>query len=165
MKRSASSAILIRDAQDGETVLFVSRKQSESVNREGGTKLLAVETVLGRVGDEATKKEIGVKGRVNLFEVEEPALNKDPGDFPNPLFPVLQVMDDAEIEDGIQAGVRVREVLSIGNQKKGTPGFVAVEPLHGQADHQGIDVDPVHTARVKGLVNQLHPLASAATDF
>ena len=165
MKRSTSSAILIRDPQDGETVLFVPWKQTESVKREGGTKLLAVETVLGRVGDDAAKKEIGVKGRVDLFKIEKPALNKDPSDFPNPLFPVLQVMDDAEIEDGIHAGVRVREMLGIGNEKKGTPGFVAVEPFFCQADHQGIDVDPVHTAGVKSLVNQLHPLASPATDF
>jgi hypothetical protein len=165
MKRSASSAILIRDPQDAETVLFVSRKQSEPMVGEGRTKLLAVEPVLGRVGDESTKKEIGIKGRVNFFKVEEAALNKNPGDFSNPLFPVLQVMDDAEIEDGIHAGVRVRKVLSIGNEKKGKPPYVAVEPFRCKPDHQGIDINAVQPARMKHIVNELRSFAPAASDL
>jgi hypothetical protein len=165
MKRSASSAILVRDPQDGETVLLMSRKQPEPMFGEGCTKLLTVKPVLRRVGDEATEKEIGVKGRINFFKVEEPALNKNPSDFPNPLFPVLQVMDDAEIEDPIHARIRVRKVLSVGNGKKGNPPFVAVEPLCCKLDHQRIDVNPIEAAGVEDLVNQFYPLAPAATDF
>ena len=70
------------------------------------------------MSDETAKKKIGVEGRVNLFTVEEPAPNKNPCDFPKPFFPVLQMMDDAEIKDGIHAGVRVGKVLGIGNEEK-----------------------------------------------
>src|SRR4030042_372869 len=134
------------DSQNAETVFLVSRKQSESQGRECRAELLAIETVLPRMDDKTSKKEIGVKGRVNLFKVEEPVLNKNSRDFPNPFFPVLQMMDDAEIKDCIHAGVRVGKFLGIGNEKKGKPPCTAVDSFLCEPDHQGIDINTIHPA-------------------
>jgi hypothetical protein len=128
-------------------------------------KIHFVESVFSRVGDEATKKEIGVKGRVNLFKVKEAALKEDPGDFPNPFFPVFQMMDDAEIEDRIHAGIRVGKVLGIGNEEKGEPPCIAMESFLRKLDHRGIDINGIHAAGMKSIMNKLHALAPSTADL
>ncbi len=127
--------------------------------------MLAVKTVLSRMSDEAAKKKIGVEGRVDLFAVEKALSNKHPCDFANPFFPVLQMMDDAEIEDGIHAAVGVRKVLCVGNEEKGKILCVAVKSFLCELDHQWIDIHAIHPPGVKCTVNEFYPLASAAADL
>ena len=165
LKAYGSSAILLRDPENCEATFLETGHKPESRCGECCTKLLAVETVLSRMNDETAKKKIGVEGRVNLFTVEEPASNKHPCDFTNPFCPVLQVMNDAEIEDGIHAGVRVREVLRVGNEKKGKTPCIAVETFLCELDHQWIDIHTIHPPGVKRMVNEFYPLAPAAADL
>jgi len=127
--------------------------------------LFSVETVLSRMSDETAKEKIGVEGRVDLFTVEEPAPNKNPCDFPKPFFPILQMMDDAEIKDGIHAGVRVREVLRVGNEEEGKTSCGPVESFLCELDHQRIDIQAIYPAGMKGVLNEFHPFASAAADL
>jgi hypothetical protein len=114
---------------------------------------------------EPAKNKIGIKGRVDLFEVEPASPHKNPSDFPNPFFPVLQMMDDAEIEDCICTGVRVRKVLGIGNAEKRDSSCFAVKPFLRESDHQGIDINAVQPTRVKHIVNELRSFSSAAADL
>ena len=127
--------------------------------------MLTVETVFSRMGHESAKNEIGIKGRVDLFEVEPPAWYKNPSDFQNPFIPVLQMMDDAKIKHSIRAGVRVRKVLGIGNAEKGKPFCLARESFLCQLYHQRIDINAVQPARVKCIVNELRTFAPPAADL
>lgn len=155
----------MRDSQDAEAVFLVSGKKLEPMSGERRTELLAVETVVGRMGDQMTKNEVGVKGRVNLFKVEEPPLNKNPSDFADPFFPVLQMMDDAEVKDRIRTGIRVGKVLGVGHKEKGEPGRVAMEPFLPEFDHGGVDIDGIHATGMKSVVNKFYALAPAASDL
>ena len=74
-------------------------------------------------------------------------------------------MDDAEIKDSIRAGVRVGKVLGISNAEKGKSSFLAAEIFPCEPDHQGVYVNAVEPARVKYIVNEFRPFASATADL
>jgi len=153
------------DSQNAEAVLLVSRKQSESPFRECCAKLRSMETVFSWMSDKMTKKEIGVKGRVDLFKVKEATFNENPCDFPNPFFPVFQMVNDAEIKHRIHTGIRVGKVLGVGNKEKGECGSVAMESFLSKLDHRGIDINGIHAAGMKSIMNKLHALAPSTADL
>jgi hypothetical protein len=124
-----------------------------------------METVFSWMSDEMTKKEISVQRRVDLFKVKEATFNENPCDFPNPFFPVFQMMNDAEIKDRIHAGIRVGKVLGVGNKEKGECGSFAMESFLCKLDHGGIDINGIHAAGMKSIANKLHALAPAAPDL
>ena len=125
----------------------------------------SMEAVFSRMGDKMTRKEIGVKGRVDLFKVKQTPLNENPCDFPKPFFPVFQMMNDAEIKDRVHAGIRVGEVLGVGNKEKGEWSSVAMESFLCKSDHGGIDINGIHAAGMERIANKLHALAPAAPDL
>jgi len=85
---------------------------------KGGAELRTVKAILPGMGQQVTQRKIRVEGRVNFLEVESAVSLEDPAHLPYPSCPIFQVVEDAEIEHGIHAGVRIGKMLRISNKKE-----------------------------------------------
>jgi hypothetical protein len=128
-------------------------------------KFPAVESVVPRVSQQTPKHGIGVKGRIDFLEIKTAPISEDAGDFLQPQVPLLQVMDDSEIEHGIERAIPIRKVLGIGD-KEGRPLANGGEGFSkSKLDHGWIDVYGVNPFGIKILTYESCAVASSAADF
>ena len=128
-------------------------------------KFPAVESVMPRVSQQVPKQGVGVKRRINFFEIETAPVSEDSGNFLESEDPLLQVMDDSEIEHRIETAVPVGETLGIGDKEDRPPECEAEGFSVGEIDHGRIDVYGVYPFRLKRLTHESRAVPTPAADF
>jgi hypothetical protein len=101
-------------AKNKETGLYEAGQDIQFCLGEGCTKLRPMKAVCPGMIDEASKKEIGVKRRVNLFKVKNAPSLENPRNLSNSPLPVFEMMKNSIIENRLHTAVPVRKRLSIG---------------------------------------------------
>ena len=128
-------------------------------------KFPAVKSVMSWVSQQMPKHGIGVKGWIDLLEVETAPVSEDAGDFLQPQVPLLQVMDNSEIEYRVEAVVPIRKVLGIRDKENRALANRSERFPLSKLDHHRIDVYGVNPFGVKILTYESCAVASSAADF
>jgi hypothetical protein len=99
------------------------------------------------------RNDVGVKWRINFFEIESTIFLENTRDLAYALLPVFQVVDDAKVEYSIHAGISIWKLLGVANEKKEAIYAPLRLPFRGQANHSRINIQCIQPLGLKGLEN------------
>lgn len=142
--------------------LFCNDGEAGSV--EGADELLVVEPVLEGVTEQAAPNGVEDEIFEDLFGIEPAAWFEYAVDLGEAFAPVGDVMDDAEVEDGI---VGIVGSINLGGIADPEPDAVTafLEAFGGAFDHAWIEVERVDGCGMKHIEDKLGSHAAAASDF
>jgi len=137
----------------------------QAMSREFLSELLSLEAVGSGVLCEGAQHPAVENMARDLLEQQTPAGTKDPRDLGDGLLPLLNVVDDPKVDNGVERSGRVSNLGGVpGAEQQGLCGTIPQPPL-GTFHHRRVKVEGSHMPRPEPVEQYLDPDAAAAADL